>query len=99
MSELDPDLLAPYERGEIDDMRLKEGSPIAEGSPILITKITTRHGDGDDNDAVISPDVWTDKIIVINNGEIDAVGNHVELLIRNKIYQEVYESQMKGGNA
>ena len=40
-----------------------------------------------------------DKIIVINNGEIDAVGNHVELLIRNKIYQEVYESQMKGGNA
>ena len=69
VSELDPDLLAPYERGEIDDMRLKEGSPIAEGSPILITKITTRHGDGDDNDAVISPDVWTDKIIVINEYE------------------------------
>ena len=36
-----------------------------------------------------------DKIIVMNNGEIDAIGTHEELLKNNTIYQEVYESQMK----
>ena len=38
-----------------------------------------------------------DKIVVMNNGEIDAVGTHEELLKSNKIYQEVYNSQVKGG--
>ena len=37
-----------------------------------------------------------DKIIVLNNGEIDAVGSHEKLLKENKIYQEVYYSQQKG---
>ena len=37
-----------------------------------------------------------DRIIVFNNGEIDDVGTHDELLSRNHIYQEVYTSQMKG---
>ncbi len=39
-----------------------------------------------------------DRIIVMNNGKIDAIGTHEELLKTNKIYQEVYESQQKGGN-
>ena len=39
-----------------------------------------------------------DKIIVMNNGEIDAIGTHEELLKNNKIYQEVYESQVKGSD-
>lgn len=38
-----------------------------------------------------------DKIVVMNNGEMDAVGTHEELLKSNKIYQEVYNSQVKGG--
>lgn len=38
-----------------------------------------------------------DKIVVMNNGEIDAVGTHEELLKSNDIYKEVYSSQMKGG--
>ena len=38
-----------------------------------------------------------DKIVVMNNGAIDAVGTHEELLKSNKIYQEVYNSQVKGG--
>ena len=38
-----------------------------------------------------------DKIIVLNNGEINAVGTHEELLKSNPIYREVYESQTKGG--
>ena len=37
-----------------------------------------------------------DKIIVIDNGRIDGVGTHAELLESNQIYREVYESQMKG---
>lgn len=38
-----------------------------------------------------------DKIIVMENGRIDAVGTHAELLATNAIYQEVYSSQVKGG--
>ncbi len=37
-----------------------------------------------------------DKIIVLDEGKIDAIGTHEELLKNNKIYQEVYSSQMKG---
>ena len=37
-----------------------------------------------------------DRIIVLNDGRIDAVGTHEELLASNQIYREVYESQQKG---
>lgn len=37
-----------------------------------------------------------DKIVVMDNGKIDAIGTHEELLKSNKIYKEVYESQTKG---
>ena len=39
-----------------------------------------------------------DKIIVMNNGTIDAIGTHEELLKNNTIYREVYESQTKGSD-
>ena len=39
-----------------------------------------------------------DKIIVLDNGKINGIGNHDELLKTNEIYREVYESQVKGGN-
>lgn len=39
----------------------------------------------------------SDKIIVMDNGVINGIGTHEELLNSNKIYQEVYESQVKGG--
>ena len=39
----------------------------------------------------------SDQIIVLDNGEIDGIGTHEELLKNNKIYQEVYYSQNKGG--
>ena len=37
-----------------------------------------------------------DTIVVMNDGRIDAVGTHDELLAGNEIYQEVYYSQQKG---
>ncbi len=37
-----------------------------------------------------------DRIIVIDNGVINGIGTHSELLKNNTIYREVYESQMKG---
>ena len=40
-----------------------------------------------------------DKIIVMENGKINQIGTHAELLKSNKIYQEVYNTQVrKGGN-
>lgn len=39
-----------------------------------------------------------DKIIVLDDGRISALGNHNELLETSNIYREVYESQMKGGD-
>lgn len=37
-----------------------------------------------------------DKIVVLNDGKIDAVGTHKELLKNCNIYREVYQSQVKG---
>ena len=38
-----------------------------------------------------------DRILVLDNGRIDGLGTHEELLATNKIYQEVYNSQTQGG--
>ncbi len=38
-----------------------------------------------------------DKIIVLDNGNINGVGTHEELLASNEIYKDVYYSQVKGG--
>ena len=38
-----------------------------------------------------------DRIIVMENGQINGCGTHEELLQNNEIYREVYESQTQGG--
>ena len=38
-----------------------------------------------------------DMIVVLDNGQISAVGNHDQLMQTSSIYQEVYHSQQKGG--
>ncbi|WP_294365112.1 ABC transporter ATP-binding protein, partial [uncultured Clostridium sp.] len=40
-----------------------------------------------------------DKIIVLNDGKIDGIGTHEELLKTNDIYREVYEGQVKGADS
>lgn len=39
-----------------------------------------------------------DRIIVMDDGKIDGIGTHEELLKTNTIYKEVYETQVKGGD-
>ena len=41
----------------------------------------------------------TDMIVVLEDGRIHAVGTHSQLLASDPIYQEIYHSQMKGGDA
>lgn len=41
----------------------------------------------------------TDMIIILEDGQINAVGTHEELLRTNPIYQEIYASQVKGGDS
>ena len=40
-----------------------------------------------------------DLILVLEGGQIDAMGTHEQLLASNRIYREVYESQNKAGGA
>lgn len=39
-----------------------------------------------------------DKILVLNDGEINGFGTHEELMKSNEIYRDVYESQKKGAD-
>lgn len=41
----------------------------------------------------------TDMIVILEDGQINAVGTHEELLRTNPIYQEIYASQVKGGDS
>lgn len=38
-----------------------------------------------------------DRIVVLEDGRIDGVGTHEELLETNAIYREIYDTQIKGG--
>jgi len=40
-----------------------------------------------------------DKIIVLDGGHVESIGNHGELMLISPIYKEIYESQNKGGQS
>ena len=42
--------------------------------------------------------IHTDQIVILEDGRVHAIGTHQELLARDPIYQEIYASQMKGGD-
>lgn len=44
----------------------------------------------------ISTIMNADNIIVLNNGEIESIGTHKELLNTSKVYKEIYNSQLGG---
>jgi ATP-binding cassette subfamily B protein len=44
----------------------------------------------------ISAVIDLDRIVLMENGEITAIGNHEELLASSPLYQEIYESQLGG---
>jgi ABC-type multidrug transport system fused ATPase/permease subunit len=46
----------------------------------------------------ISSVIHTDQIIIMDDGHIHAVGTHEQLLKEDSIYQEIYDSQMRGGD-
>lgn len=41
----------------------------------------------------------TDQIVILDDGKIHKVGAHRDLLAHDSIYQEIYASQMKGGDS
>ena len=41
----------------------------------------------------------TDRIELLDDGKIHNIGTHEQLLKEDAIYQEIYASQMKGGNS
>ena len=45
----------------------------------------------------ISAVIELDNIVLLQNGEIVAMGNHDQLLESSELYQEIYESQLGGG--
>ena len=41
----------------------------------------------------------TDQIVILDDGKVHKVGTHKDLLAHDSIYQEIYASQMKGGDS
>ena len=46
--------------------------------------------------ALVSQSKAQNKIIILDNGTVNDIGTHEELLERNEIYRDVYTSQQKG---
>ena len=70
------------------DAKIREGFKLNHGD--ITTIIVAQR---------ISSVEHADRIIVLDDGEINAIGSHEELLGTNEIYTEVYKSQQEGSVA
>ena len=52
------------------------------------------------NDVIQTDGGWVVNapIVILDDGKVHAVGNHDTLLATDPIYQEIYHSQVKGGD-
>ena len=46
----------------------------------------------------ISSVAHADQILILDDGKLNDIGTHQELLERNQIYQDIYYSQQEGAN-
>lgn len=67
------------------DRAIREG--LAKAIPGMTTLIISQR---------ISSIQDADRIVVLDDGKVNGIGTHAELLADNQIYQEVYQSQQKG---
>lgn len=67
------------------DRAIREG--LAKAIPGMTTLIISQR---------ISSIQDADRIVVLDDGKVNGIGTHAELLATNQIYQEVYQSQQKG---
>lgn len=67
------------------DRAIREG--LAKAIPGMTTLIISQR---------ISSIQDADRIVVLDDGKVNGIGTHAELLANNQIYQEVYQSQQKG---
>ncbi len=69
------------------DSKIREGlrSCIPETTKIIIAQRISSVSD-------------CDKIIILDEGGVNDIGKHEELLARNEIYQDIYNSQQKGSD-
>jgi len=59
------------------------------------------HSEGDTTRFIVAQRISTvllaDKIVVLDQGKVAAIGTHTELLATCQIYQEIYRSQLGDG--
>ena len=72
------------------DTATEAGIRVALGSLTGVTKLIIAQR--------ITSVMHTDQIVILEDGRIHAVGTHESLLASDPIYQEIYASQMKGGD-
>ena len=79
--------MAPEGRKLIEDILIrKELEKLGDVTKIIIAQR-------------ISSVIHTDRILILDDGKIHNIGTHEQLLKEDAIYQEIYASQMKGGNS